>query len=83
MKTLLVPFTEVKTHLSKYGRLAERGQTTVVLKHRRSAFMIVPPPQEEGQHRPKTPGLARGRIHMAADFDQTPEDVIAQFEGTA
>ena len=81
MKELSIPFTEAKVHLSKYGRLAEKGQTTLVLKHRRLAFLIAPAPHTE-QARPKTPGLAHGRIHMASDFDATPEDVIAAFEGT-
>ena len=52
---------------------------TVVLKHNRSAFLITPVPQS-GMARTKTPGLARGRIHMASDFDATPEDVIRAFE---
>jgi antitoxin (DNA-binding transcriptional repressor) of toxin-antitoxin stability system len=81
MKEVLIPFTEAKAHLSKYGRLAELGQTTLVLKHHRSAFLIAPVPPQE-QTRAKMPGVARGRIHMAPDFDVTPTDVIASFEGS-
>jgi len=75
-----IPFSEAKVHLSKYGRLAEEGQATLVLKHHRSAFVIAPVP-EPVRGRPKTPGLASGRIHMAHDFAETPEDVLAAFEG--
>ncbi len=80
MKETTIPFTEAKTHLSEYGRLAEEGRSTVVLKHNRPAFLIAPVPRV-AQARPKTPGLARGKIHLAPDFDVTPPDVIAAFEG--
>jgi len=80
MKATEIPFTEAKSHLSRYGRLAERGQTTLVLKHRRSAFLIAPVPATD-KAKPKTPGLAQGGIHLAGDFDATPENVIRDFEG--
>lgn len=80
MKINSVPFAEAKTHLSKYGALAEQGQTTLVLKHRRSAFLIAPVPKRVTA-RPKFPGVARGRIRLEPDFDQTPVEVIEAFEG--
>jgi antitoxin (DNA-binding transcriptional repressor) of toxin-antitoxin stability system len=80
MKKTTIAFTEAKAHLSRYGSLAERGQTTLVLKHNRSAFLIAPLPQGD-KAQPKTPGLASGQIHMAPDFATTPEDVIRDFEG--
>jgi antitoxin (DNA-binding transcriptional repressor) of toxin-antitoxin stability system len=80
MKKTTIAFTEAKANLSRYGLLAERGQTTLVLKHNRSAFLIAPLPQG-AKAQPKTPGLASGQIHMAPDFDATPEDVIRDFEG--
>jgi len=82
MKMISIAFTEAKAHLSKYGRLAEEGRTTLVLKHRRPAFRITPASPSE-QPRPKTPGLAQGGIHMAPDFDATPAEVISAFEGAA
>ncbi len=30
---------------------------------------------------PRQPGRCKGRIHLAEDFDQTPEDLIDGFEG--
>ncbi len=80
MKTTAVSFTEAKTHLARYGRLAEAGQTILVCRHRRAAFAIAALPRSD-QARPKTPGLARGRIHIEPDFDNTPEDIIRDFEG--
>jgi antitoxin (DNA-binding transcriptional repressor) of toxin-antitoxin stability system len=82
MKVTTIQFTEAKAHLSRYGRLAQEGQTILVLKHHRSAFLLSPVPQA-GKARPKKPGLARGKIHMAPDFDATPEDVIRAFEGVS
>lgn len=81
MKMTTIQFTEAKTHLSEYARRAEAGQVTLVLKHQRPAFVIGPAPRT-AQPRVKTPGLARGLIRMAPDFDETPEEVISAFEGS-
>ncbi len=80
MKAISIPLTEAKAHLSEYGRLAEGGQITVVLKHQRPAFVIAPAPRGS-EARLKRPGLALGKIHMAFDFDTTPEEVVKAFEG--
>ena len=80
MKTTTVSFTEAKSRLSEFARRAESGGTTLVLKHRRPAFMIVPLPPS-GEKRRKKPGLALGQIWMAPDFAATPEDILSAFEG--
>ena len=82
MKVMEVPFSKVKTHLSEYGRRAQTGATTVVLKHHQPAFVIAPVPSR-AEPAKKRPGLAAGKIHMAADFDRTPEEIVAAFEGDA
>jgi antitoxin (DNA-binding transcriptional repressor) of toxin-antitoxin stability system len=74
--------SEAKAHLSLYGRRAEAGESTLVLKHRRPAFVIAPVPVVL-RVRIKKPGLVKGKIQMAADFDHTPADLIAAFEGSA
>jgi antitoxin (DNA-binding transcriptional repressor) of toxin-antitoxin stability system len=81
MTTTTIPFTEAKSHLSEYARLAGAGQMTLVLKHRQPAFVIAPVPRQMSEARPKHPGAARGRIRMAADFDATPEGILSAFEG--
>lgn len=73
--------SEAKAHLSLLGRRAAAGESTLVLKHRRPAFVIAPVPAVF-KARVKKPGLAKGKIRMAADFDVTPNDVIANFEGS-
>ena len=80
MTTTTIPFSEAKTHLSRYARQAGVGQSILVLKHHRPAFVIAPPPPGTVE-KTQRPGLARGRIHMAPDFDATPGDVIDAFEG--
>jgi antitoxin (DNA-binding transcriptional repressor) of toxin-antitoxin stability system len=80
MKQTFVSFTEAKAHLAQYGRMAEQGQTIVVSRHRRAAFVLAALPHAD-QARPKAPGLARGRVHLAPDFDATPDDLIRDFEG--
>ena len=74
--------SEAKAHLSLYGRRAEAGEVTLVLKHSRPAFVIGPVPAGL-KAKIKKPGLAKGKIRMAPDFDKTPDDVVAAFEGTA
>ncbi|HMP73981.1 MAG TPA: type II toxin-antitoxin system prevent-host-death family antitoxin [Kiritimatiellia bacterium] len=80
MKMISIPFTEAKVNLSKYGKLAEKGVATTVLKHRRPAFQIAPL-NEMDRPRPKHPGLACGQIRKSPDFDIMPDDVLADFEG--
>jgi antitoxin (DNA-binding transcriptional repressor) of toxin-antitoxin stability system len=77
-----IQFSKVKAQLSAFGRLAQAGQTTLVLKHKRPAFIIAPPPSTV-LPRTKKPGIALGKGWMAPDFDQTPEDVLKDFEGGA
>ncbi len=75
-----IPFAEAKAHLSDLARRAEAGEAILVLKHNRPAFIIAPVPHSAAPS-PKKPGIAKGRIRLAADFDRTPADVIRQFKG--
>lgn len=80
MKASAIAFTDAKSRLSKFARLAEGGQTILVLKHRRPAFVIGPVPNTS-EARIKNPGIAAGRICMSADFDVTSDDILNAFEG--
>ena len=74
MKITTVKFSDAKAHLLSWSRRAGAGETVVVLKHNRQAFLIAPLTTEAvGQV--KKPGLAKGKIRMAKDFDRTPESV--------
>lgn len=70
--------TEAKSPLSLFGRHAEAGESPFVLKHRRPAFVIAPLPAM-AKARVKKPGLAKGRIQVAVDVDNAPEEVIKAF----
>jgi antitoxin (DNA-binding transcriptional repressor) of toxin-antitoxin stability system len=80
MKPVCIPFTQAKSRLSEYARLAEAGQSTLVVKHHKPAFMIAPV-LNAPVVRTKRPGLARGRIRIAPDFDTTPREILDSFEG--
>ena len=80
MKANSIAFTDAKSSLSKFARLAEGGQTILVLKHRRPAFVMGPVPNTS-EARIKHPGIAAGRICMSADFDVTSDDMLKAFEG--
>ena len=82
MKTTSTSLSEAKVHLSSWSRRVEAGETIVVCKHNRPAFVMAPLPTASQAH-PKKPGLAKGKIRMATDFDRTPESVIEDFEGNA
>jgi prevent-host-death family protein len=67
-----------KTHLSRLLEEVEAGEEIVLARAGRPVARLVPfRPQRE----PRVPGTWRGRVHMAADFDTTPNELIEGFEG--
>ena len=68
---------EAKSQLSKLGELAWKGEKIVIAKAGKPYLDLVPH-NNEGKER--KPGCLKGRIHMAPDFDTTPQDVIDDFE---
>lgn len=69
---------EAKTHLSRLLNEVESGEEIVIGRAGRPVAMLVPyrKPQQQRQ-----PGAWRGRVWMADDFDELPEDLLAAFEG--
>ena len=69
---------EAKSQLSKLGKKVWEGETVVIAKAGKPYLDLVP-------HRenitPRKPGRFTGQIMIAEDFDKTPLDVIAGFEG--
>jgi antitoxin (DNA-binding transcriptional repressor) of toxin-antitoxin stability system len=65
---------EAKTQLSKLVRLAEEGEEVVLRRGSVPVARIVAtaPPDAEIK---RQPGRMRGRVHVADDFDEWPEDV--------
>ena len=65
---------EAKAHLSELIERVERGETLTLTRHGRPVARIVPVAE-------RRPGLLKGRIGMADDFDETPEWLVEAFEG--
>jgi prevent-host-death family protein len=68
---------EAKTHLSRLLERVEAGEEVVIARAGRPVARLIP---FRVRTVPRVPGLWRGRVSLAADFDATPEDVIADFE---
>ncbi|WP_290648753.1 type II toxin-antitoxin system prevent-host-death family antitoxin [Aquisalimonas sp.] len=69
---------EAKTRLSQLVERALGGERIVIAKAGTPCLELVPYRGERGERRP---GRLKGRIWMAPDFDNTPDDVIDDFEG--
>lgn len=82
MKTTTISLSDAKVHLSAWSRRVESGESVVVMKHNRPSFVLAPLRDVETAS-VKKPGQAKGKIRMAGDFSETPESVIAVFEGRA
>jgi prevent-host-death family protein len=68
-----------KAKLSELVAAAELGREVIILRRGKPVARLL------GVEAPilRHPGAMRGRIWMADDFDDTPGDVIAGFEGRA
>jgi prevent-host-death family protein len=77
MSEPIVNIHEAKTHLSRLVERVEAGEELVIARAGRPVARLVP-------YRPRTtprePGLWRGRVSLAADFDRTPESLLSEFE---
>lgn len=69
---------EAKTQLSALGEKAWQGETVIIAKAGKPYLDLIP--HKEGRAQRK-PGRFKGQIWVADDFDKTPEDIIATFEG--
>ena len=69
---------EAKTHLSRLLEAVEAGEDVVIARAGKPIARLVP---AAARTRPRTPGAWRGQVVIADDFDETPEDLIAAFQG--
>jgi antitoxin (DNA-binding transcriptional repressor) of toxin-antitoxin stability system len=69
-----VDIDEVIVHLSKLLDQVEAGAELVITRQGVTVARLVavasPPPPRQ----PRTPGSLKGKVHMADDFDDVPED---------
>ncbi len=69
---------EAKTHLSKLVERAEAGEDVVIQRNGKPVVRLVPV-IEEPRSLASVRGAWRGRVRMADDFDELPEDVAEAF----
>jgi len=68
---------EAKTHLSRLVERVEAGEEVVIARAGRPVARLVP---FRRRTTPRQPGLWRGRVDLAPDFDATDEAVLADFD---
>ena len=71
------PLREAKARLSELLDRVENGEEIIITRHGHAAAKIT---SVKAPYR--SPGVLKGQIKVAKDFDQTPEDLIDQFEGS-
>lgn len=69
---------EAKSQLSKLAEKAWAGETVVIAKSGKPYLDLVPHKENSVERKP---GRLKGQIQIADDFDKTPDDLIAAFEG--
>ncbi len=68
---------EAKTNLSKLIEKALNGEEVVITKAGKPKVQLVPIEQKEKDWF----GMDEGKIWIADDFDELPEDILAAFYG--
>ena len=77
MKT--VNIHAAKTHLSRLIEQAAAGEEIVIAKAGKPVARLLP---FEPRREPRQPGLMKGKIWIADDFDAPlPEEIMAAFRG--
>jgi len=75
---MIVNTHEAKTHLSRLIERAAKGEEIIIGKAGRPIARLVPYREIPT---PREPGVWRGQVTLADDFDTTPDEVIDGFEG--
>jgi prevent-host-death family protein len=70
---------EAKTHLSQLIDRAAAGEEIVIARAGRPIARLVGLGSPAGARR--TPGAWRGKVRIAADFDDLPADIESAFRG--
>lgn len=69
---------EAKTHLSKLVERVEAGEDIVIQRNGKPVARLVAV-AEEPRSLASARGAWRGRVHIAEDFDELPQDIAAAF----
>jgi prevent-host-death family protein len=68
---------EAKTHLSRLVERVEVGEEVVIARAGRPVARLVPYARRT---EPRVPGVWRGQVRIAPDFDAPDDDLIGAFE---
>lgn len=69
---------EAKSQLSKLGERAWEGETIVIARAGEPYLDLIP---HRSHSVPRVPGRLKGQIAIGDNFEKTPDEVIAAFEG--
>jgi prevent-host-death family protein len=67
---------EAKTHLSKLVERALEGEEVILTRRGKPAVRLVP---EQAGGFTSLIGIWEGRVHIAEDFDELPDDIAERF----
>lgn len=67
---------DAKTHFSRLVERVEAGEEIVIARGGRPVARLVP---LQARTQRREPGLWRGRVHLAPDFDQTDDALLDTF----
>jgi len=68
---------EAKTHLSELGERVWKGERIIIARAGKPYLDLLP---HKPRRKPRRPGRLKGRIRISADFQETPPEILAQFE---
>ncbi|KAF0250481.1 MAG: prevent-host-death family protein [bacterium] len=74
----IVNIHEAKTHFSKLLEKVLAGEEIIIGKSGKPIAKLVPYKQSD---EPRQPGMWKGQVWMADDFDELPEEIMAAFRG--
>jgi prevent-host-death family protein len=69
---------EAKTHFSRLVERVMRGEEVVIGKAGKPVARLVPYREDR---EPRVPGGWEGKVRIADDFDELPEELAAAFRG--
>ena len=73
---LITNISEAKAHLSALIEKVRAGQEVIIGKAGKPVAKLVP---YERTEKPRRPGVLRGKIRIAEDFDELPKDIAEAF----
>ena len=77
---MVVNVHDAKTHLSRLLERVARGEEIVIGRAGKPVARLVPYREATG---PRSPGGWEGRVRIAKDFDELPEEIARAFKGEA